>query len=553
MNLLTDPWIPIRTRNGTVRSIRIAELLPSANDTAAFDDPIEFASPREDFDAALAQFLIGVLDLVFALDGEDQWREWNDQPPTREELDEALSAWAYAFELFGERPFLQDPSVEGEARSPASLLLDLPGDNALENNTDFFVKRREVFPMSPAVAAMALLTLQTNAPSGGKGFRTSVRGGGPLTTLLWPNAESPALFRKLWANVSINAGAESIEPTAVLPWLSDVLVSTDQQDVLTQLRQRLGRVASSDERRLLCYFAAPRRVLLQRAPADGARCALTGAHSDELVIAYRAQNYGPNLLSHLFDHPLSPYYYDKKNEQWLPQHIGERGFTYADWVQLASGSANEREKPAAIVTRGMVHRARQLRAQSLDAEIPVWACAYQMDNMKVLSWHSARLPTFPGLDPDHRSELRAFAQQLIAGAEAAISELSKALRRAWTHGGKGDTSVPSRDLMALTEAEFYERLRWAAAERRSADADLDMRKSWRSCLHWTVMRLFELHAERAVEEVSTLGAIQRAAEAHASLRRFLGAALDKALEIPRPVTSKPKAAGSRGGKKKEAA
>ena len=81
---------------------------------------------------------------------------------------------------------MQDFSLKPEEaglNSIAALLIESPGENALRNNSDHFRQARQVECLCPDCAAPALFTLQTNAPAGGVGYRTGLRGGGPLTTL----------------------------------------------------------------------------------------------------------------------------------------------------------------------------------------------------------------------------------------------------------------------------------------------------------------------------------------------------------------------------------
>ena len=90
-----------------------------------------------------------------------------------------------AFVLDGAGPrFMQDrEELVGGVVPISGLLIDSPGANTIKNNVDLFVKRGRVTTLSRAAAAMSLFALQTFAPSGGAGHRTSLRGGGPLTTL----------------------------------------------------------------------------------------------------------------------------------------------------------------------------------------------------------------------------------------------------------------------------------------------------------------------------------------------------------------------------------
>ena len=55
MNLINDPWIPIRRKSGTQDIIVPWQLTET-------DDPvIALSAPRPDFNGALMQFLVGLL------------------------------------------------------------------------------------------------------------------------------------------------------------------------------------------------------------------------------------------------------------------------------------------------------------------------------------------------------------------------------------------------------------------------------------------------------------------------------------------------------------
>ena len=84
------------------------------------------------------------------------------------------------------------------------LYIDSAGDLTVSKNADLTVKRNRFTSLTPAEAAMALHTLQAFAPSGGAGNRTSMRGGGPMTTLVQPRDEDTVrfpLWRLIFANV----------------------------------------------------------------------------------------------------------------------------------------------------------------------------------------------------------------------------------------------------------------------------------------------------------------------------------------------------------------
>jgi CRISPR system Cascade subunit CasA len=92
-----------------------------------------------------------------------------------------------------------DEAIEDEEGqlSIDRLLIDAPGQNTLEKNRDHFVKRGHITQLCPYCAAVALFTLQTNAPGGGQGHRAGLRGGGPLTTVIL----GQTLWETTWLNV----------------------------------------------------------------------------------------------------------------------------------------------------------------------------------------------------------------------------------------------------------------------------------------------------------------------------------------------------------------
>ncbi|MCL2660522.1 MAG: type I-E CRISPR-associated protein Cse1/CasA, partial [Acidobacteriaceae bacterium] len=182
MNLLMDDWITIRRRSGKVEKIAPVRLTANADDPA-----VEILVPRADFRGALYQFLIGLLQTAFAPRNTRQWQElWN--APSETVLCKVLSPFVEAFEFDTDGlAFMQDfdPLLrESVAMEIAALLIDAPGSKTVSDNKDHFVHRGGVRQVCYSCAATALFTLQINAPSGGAGHRFSVRGGGPLTTLL---------------------------------------------------------------------------------------------------------------------------------------------------------------------------------------------------------------------------------------------------------------------------------------------------------------------------------------------------------------------------------
>src|SRR4051794_31080629 len=229
--LVSSPWMPFLRAKGE----RLWAAPSAVTDDVGTDDPIvAFAWPRADLNAAAHELLIGLLATTCTAQARDRWPAWWNEPPGPAILAERFAQARDAFLLDGPGPrFMQDrEELEGETLPVSGLLIDSPGANTLRKNADLFVKRGRAGTLSRTAAAMALYTLQTFAPSGGAGHRTSLRGGGPLTTLLLPGplreGEPVPLWRLLWANVCLGPSwddAPLAAPERVFPWLVPTRVS----------------------------------------------------------------------------------------------------------------------------------------------------------------------------------------------------------------------------------------------------------------------------------------------------------------------------------------
>lgn len=217
LNLINDPWIPVRCADGSQRIIAPWQM---ADDTI-----IAPGWPRPDLNIACLELLIG---LVYLADPPENIEEWDSRlVPDPARLRDKLREYAPAFNLLGEGPlFLQDlDPLTGDANKPDMLFIDSAGANTARNNADLMVHRDRYLALDPALAAMALYTFQAFAPSGGAGNRTSMRGGGPLVTLVDPGQ---GLWPLVWANVPYG------QPAAMqaLPWMRATRVSDKGQDTL---------------------------------------------------------------------------------------------------------------------------------------------------------------------------------------------------------------------------------------------------------------------------------------------------------------------------------
>ena len=258
-NLLLDPFFPVLTRNGRRGWIAFPQLAALAD-----EEPIEFDWPRVDFNIASLELAIGVAQMAFQpLRPTDWLRLWND-PPGSDEAAEAIAPFAHAFALDGEGPrFLQElGGLEGETTPIEALLIDTPGANGQMKNADVLTHRDRYAALGLPAAAIALYALQQFAPSGGAGNRTSMRGGGPLSTFVLPGAAGgrrPSLWRVILANLPQNDkfAFEAQDLPKILPWLAPTLVSDKAHG------ERLLSDGDPDTHPLQAFFGMPRRIALR--------------------------------------------------------------------------------------------------------------------------------------------------------------------------------------------------------------------------------------------------------------------------------------------------
>lgn len=509
MNLILAPFIDVVRRDGSQERIRPAQIVSDIEGNPVID----VLSPRPDFRSALYQFLIGLLQTTCdSVQGDEDWDELWDSPPNEQELDRWFEPIIDAFELGGNGPrFMQDPSVRDETVLPCnSLLIDYPGANTCRRNTDHFVKRSENGSMSKAMAAAALFCLQTNAPAGGTGYRTGLRGGGPLTTLVLapPQEGKPAsLWQHLWLNVlprgeylRLCGNPDRHASSDRFPWMKDVRVSgKDGVDTY-----------ADDVHPDQLYWALPRRLWLHASGDDAAVCSVTGENSDEPVAGYSAKNLGVNYAGEWL-HPLSPHFMNKDGLR-LPRHPLPGGIVYRHWPALALPQQNA-DQPAAVVVKHLF--------RNIPGQFRLWAFGFDMDNMKARAWYDTTMPLY-SLSGRLLDSFAVSVDALVEAAVLAGQYLRTELRNAWADEqariGLDKLAFVQEALWENTEDDFYSLVDELHGSLGLKEDELDVvqrtNRRWLSMLRDHVMRLFDQWAEFAGIEN---GGPKRAALAHRNL------------------------------------
>ncbi len=436
LNLLSDPWIPVRLKSGARRVIAPWQV---ADPEIAFPD-----WPRADLNIACLELLIG---LVFMADPPGDEEDWEDrQTPDPGRLRAKLAPFAEAFNLLGDGPrFMQEAgALDAKANSPDMLFIDSAGGNTIRNNADLMVWRDRYGALALPMAAMALYTFQSFAPSGGAGNRTSMRGGGPMVTLVDPGQ---GLWPLIWANVPNGTAAE----VHSLPWMRPSRMSNPKHEIYPEQGAPVE-----------AFFGMPRRLQLV---------------GEDTVTGVVQRPWGNNYAGWM--HPLSPYYRLKVGTEWLPKHPRAGAFGYRYWLGVVAAQSKQEE--SGLAQRADVVR-EWLARRGIGRAAQVLVAGWAMDNMKPRDFILSSVPLL-SLDDQ--------AQRCLQGMVEAADLISLALRASLK------PLVAEGEAREALREEFYARTEKAFQDRAvglsGATADCTA-VNWLEDMQAVALDLFERRA-----------------------------------------------------------
>jgi CRISPR system Cascade subunit CasA len=163
-NLVSSAWLPVIRASGRRERISPAHL----TDGLAVDPIVDIEFARADFRCATIEYLIGLLTVAFP--PRDDWAARWISPPSDTEIEAAFAALesVFAFNGEGPQPYQDFEDFASEPTDVEALLIEAPGAATVAKNAALFVKSGRIEVMSLSAAALALLTLQTMAPAGGR-------------------------------------------------------------------------------------------------------------------------------------------------------------------------------------------------------------------------------------------------------------------------------------------------------------------------------------------------------------------------------------------------
>lgn len=488
--LLSDSWIPV-IRNGesvVIRPDQIAE--PNVS---------KLAWSRADLNLACIELLIGLFSMTDPPESDTEWKSRFHQPDAGR-LRDALAPFAPYFALAGDGPrFLQDlDAFENEAESsdikPADMLhIDSAGEATESKNADLMVKRGR-FPSLPlGEAAMALYTLQAFAPTGGKGNRTSMRGGGPMTVLVRPRDETETrfpLWQLVFSNVLPGSPLAAENAQEALPWLRPTRASEN------------GEITTpEDVHPLEAFFGMPRRLRL--------------VIKDSLVVGVVQRPYGTNYKA--WEHPLTPYY--RKTEadpEWFPVRSKPGRVSYRNWMGVTMKPAGEGNG-----TRRLARAVREYSSRLKPPDFELMVGGWAMDNMKPLDFLLDTYPGFRGIDEDNAEQL----DRLVVASNIASAALCKALKDACRLDGTSANTVVEI-FFSETEGAFEESVHHVINNTGG-----DVKEAWYGVLRNQARRMFD---ERVLDGLldHDIKAIERRVIAKRNLLATLAKKVRRELDLP---------------------
>lgn len=523
MNLITTGWLQGVSSKGDCAPISPMDITGNW---------IDIAEPRPDFRGAIYQFLIGLLQLSMAPEDEDEWRELYQELPSRDDLAKAFSPYQNAFELEADGPaFMQDllllntGGLTLKKNSVRSLLIDAGSRSNLHFN-----KHHEDFALCEICFAKALFTLQINSPAGGSGTRTSLRGGGPLTTLVVPvdgNPEMPStLWQKLWLNVlpkeALNDSYSDIKKIGdVLPWMVATRTSDGSDGVET---------TPESVHPLQAYWSMPRRIRIDTSSIDGyGNCSICAAKGVRTIRHYLTRHGGTNYTGNWL-HPLTPYSLDPEGQKPPISSKGRQaGKGYRDWLGLVLGNDDHQPDAARVVRYFTENRSRKERRKGCR----LWCFGYEMSNMDALCWHDSTLPIHE-VDISRRATFIGRVKNVLDSADAMSEELHKQVKSAWFKKPRGPEPAVFDSFWEETEPLFYKALNGlsdlygsvsvqggAKDEVTEAGKLADVYKAWLNGTRRVTLQLFDYWVLSAPIEEQDM---RRVIDARANLGRCLNLA-----------------------------
>lgn len=529
-NLLTDAWIQVK---GRVKPITVSKIVQP--DILALD------APRADFNAALMQFLIGILQTVFAPKNPREWRKYFATPPDESEFQEKLDEIKPAFYLDGDGyRFMQDTLAKkvGKKKPIEEMIFGAPGESGKEKNQDHFIKQSDISRICLPCCSSGILAANFFAEDGGQSYFPGMRGNGFISNLVCidERQSDASIWKNIWLNVLENSELHiKDEIIKNFFWCQDFpdklaienleKLNQDCKDLkiskkATKVKEEKDRVDNKikeieaktksikasmktqvvfpDTNDIQVYWAWSRRYWIEVVDGVG-RCDLCGQESEKLIEYFFKTNKGYKYPKEHWQnkHPLSPSQkfertqYNKNNEKYrdkmLALEMTANGLPYTYWQNFIIQT--EKQAPARVVSK-------YIRAQSTEDKLIIWSFGYAMDSNSPLAWYESKTPLDFVKDESCRklieAEIQRYVQASVKISDSRNGYLTNAIKSAWfdededkNKGQKksfiGNKSIEiGKCFLNQTHDKFYQCIGQLYNQAKSLDDDtqIKLRTDW---------------------------------------------------------------------------
>jgi CRISPR system Cascade subunit CasA len=337
MNLLTDRWISVRD-SAIFKQISYKELLCT-------EQPgLQVALPRDDLELACIQMLTAMTQVIFMPKNKKDLRTRIKVPLTDKEYDEGIEKYNGKdrewFDLDHPNwPFMQTRGVKGKFTSIQKIMIGMPEESSTSPNAHcFFNEPTEIVTACAGVTAIALFNQASNSPSFGGGFKGSLRGAAPVSTMVMGKN-----FRDMiWMNI-----LSEDKVIQFLPWYNDTKES-DKPVWVEPIGK--GDIYNYTIGLLRGLFWQPAHIELSKSP-DLQSCDLIGVTNQECYTGFIKERFVYELQG-TWPHPYSPRQFEKDGSV---KYVAFKGAD-PSWTQLSQylyenkNNQNEGYTPAAVVT-----------------------------------------------------------------------------------------------------------------------------------------------------------------------------------------------------------
>lgn len=354
MKLLEDPWIPVGNR----RTIALQTLLTE-------DGGWQLSLPRDDMELACLQLLVCLVQTLFAPSDRAALRQRLKTPLTPEEYRTGIDGKESWFDLaHPEHPFMQTLGVKSkELTEMAKLFAGLTS-----STSSVFVNEPGLADnLCPSCAAIGLFNQANNAPSFGGGFKGSLRGGAPITTLVLEDD----LRRRIWRNV-----LPEDRLAKLMPWHPE----TREQKPNWIAPVKAGEVFQFNQLGLLRgLFWQPAHIELAMSE-QGGHCASCGKTGETLYAGFKKEKFVYEMKG-VWPHPHSPRYWDLKKGEKLEKFASFTTIASA-WTQLTSFIVEAADKKSGHIPAPTVSQFRDM--SDIDTPLHMIVGGYRNNQAAIL-------------------------------------------------------------------------------------------------------------------------------------------------------------------------